>query len=211
MNVSKERFPQAQQAGRNPALAGHRQAGAAAEAEADHLHGRALEAQAEQTALMEGTPLDSQYGAALAAQVEAKHDQAERIEDRIESLIEQQASRMQQAQSNQPGFLSLPSARAKWQQQVAQQQSVMQRLQGRLEVVREIKDGMGIHGTRIEELATRKVRAQEPELVAGWEEMQRARREHEALQKKQEQEKRQKLEREQTQGRGLRYGLTQAR
>jgi hypothetical protein len=175
---------------------------------------RAQEAQAEQAALLEASPLESQYSAAFAAQVEAKHDQAERIEDRLENLIEQQASRLQQTQASQPGLFSRPGARAKWQSQVQQQQSAMQRLHGRLEAVREIKDGMGAHGPRIEELAHRKVRAQEPTLAKDWEEMREAERLHQALLRKQEQEKKQALERErrgENLGRGLRLGLTQAR
>lgn len=183
-------------------------------AQADALLERAQEAQAEQAALLEASPLESQYSAAFAAQVEAKHDQAERIEDRLENLIEQQASRLQQTQASQPGLFSRPGARAKWQSQVQQQQSAMQRLHGRLEAVREIKDGMGAHGPRIEELAHRKVRAQEPELAKDWEEMREAERLHQALLRKQEQEKKQALERErrgENLGRGLRLGLTQAR
>ncbi len=183
-------------------------------AQADALLERAQEAQAEQAALLEASPLESQYSAAFAAQVEAKHDQAERIEDRLENLIEQQASRLQQTQASQPGLFSRPGARAKWQSQVQQQQSAMQRLHGRLEAVREIKDGMGAHGPRIEELAHRKVRAQEPALAKDWEEMREAERLHQALLRKQEQEKKQALERErrgENLGRGLRLGLTQAR
>jgi len=157
--------------------------------------------------------LESQYSAAFAAQVEAKHDQAERVEDRLENLIELQASRLQQAQSSQPGILALPGARAKWQQKMQQQQSTMQRLQGRLETVREIKEGMGIHGPRIEELATRKLRAQEPELAKDWDDLREAQRQRQALLRKQEQEKKQVLEREQREhlGRGMRLGLSQAR
>jgi hypothetical protein len=182
-------------------------------AQADALLERAQEAQAEQTALLEASPLESQYSAAFAAQVEAKHDQAERIEDRLENLIEQQASRLQQTQASQPGLFSRPGARAKWQSQIQQQQSAMQRLHGRLEAVREIKDGMGAHGPRIEELAHRKVRAQEPGLAKDWEEMREAERLQQALLRKQEQEKKQALERErrgENLGRGLRLGLTQA-
>jgi hypothetical protein len=182
-------------------------------AQADALLERAQEAQAEQTALLEASPLESQYSAAFAAQVEAKHDQAERIEDRLENLIEQQASRLQQTQASQPGLFSRPGARAKWQSQIQQQQSAMQRLHGRLEAVREIKDGMGAHGPRIEELAHRKVRAQEPGLAKDWEEKREAERLHQALLRKQEQEKKQALERErrgENLGRGLRLGLTQA-
>lgn len=183
------------------------------ESQADGLVGRAQESQEEQAAQLEATPLESQYSAAFAVHVEAKHDQVERIEDRLEGLIERHASRMQQAQTNQPGMLALPGIRAKWHQQMQQQQQQMQRLQGRLEVVREIKDGMSIHGPRIEELATRKLRAQEPELASEWDEMREAQRRHVALIRKQEQEKRLQLEREQKQAvsRGLRLGLSQAR
>lgn len=181
-----------------------------AEAQADALVRRVQEALTEQTALLEATPLESQYIAAFAAQVEAKYDQAERIEWRIENLIELQASRLQQTQSSQPGLLALPGTRNKWQQQIQQQQGTMLRLQGRLETVREIKEGMGIHGPRIEELATRKLRAQEPELANDWDDMLEIQRQQQALQRKQEREKNQALEREQR-GQGMRLGLSQSR
>jgi hypothetical protein len=158
-------------------------------AQSDALLERAQEVEAEQTALLEASPLESQYSAAFAAQAEAKHDQAERIEDRLENLIEQHASRLQQKQTSQPSLFSFPGAHAKWQSQVQQQQSAMQRLHGRLEAVREIKDGIGARGPRVEELAHRKVRAQEPELAKEWEDMQQAARLHQALLRKHEQEK----------------------
>lgn len=207
--MSKPREQQQARQGLQP----NKQARLDAEAQADALLERAQEVQAEQTALFEATPLESQYSAAFAAQVEAKHDQAERIEDRLENLIEMQSSRLQLAQSSQPGIFALPGTRAKWQQQLQQRQSAMQRLQGRLEAVREIKEGMGVHGSRIEELATRKLRAQEPELAGGWDDMREAQRQHQSLLRKQEQEKKQALEQEQREqlGRGMRLGLSQAR
>ena len=193
-----------------PVVAPLKQAGFDAVAQADDLLESAQQSQAEQTALLEATPLESQYGAAFAAQVEAKHDQAERIEDRLENLIEQQASRLQRTQAGQPGLLSLPGARAKWNSQVQQQQSTLNSLHGRLETVREIKEGMGVHGTRIEELASRKLRAQEPELAKELDEMREAQRLHQALKRKQDQEKKQAVERE-TLGRGVRLSLAQTR
>lgn len=179
-------------------------------AEADSLLERARDAQAEQVALLEVTPLESQYTAVFAALVEAKHDQAARIGDKLENLIEQQAARLQVAQSQRPGLFALASKRAKWEQQIQQQQSTLQRLQGRLETVREIKEGMDVHGPRIEELATRKLRAQAPELARDWDGMQEARRLHEVLQRK---EKKRALEREQKAqlGRGLHLGMSQER
>ena len=167
----------------------NKQIGRDAETQTDTLLELAQEMQAEQTALLEATPLESQYSASFAALVEEKHDQAERIEDKLENLIDLQVSRLQQTQARQPGLFALPGARAKWQQQVQQQQNTVQRLHGRLETVREIKEGMGVHGPRIDELAIRKLRAQEPELASEWDDMQEAQRLHQTLQRKQEQEK----------------------
>jgi len=164
--------------------------------EADSLYQQALDSQSEQQTLLDTTPLASQYGAALAAQVEAKQDQVERIEDRLENVIEQQETKLHQIEARRPGFLALPSTKASWEAQVQQQQALLQRLHGRLDGVREIKDGMGLHGPRIEELAAKKLRQAEPELAEGWDEMRAAQRAHEALMRKKDQEKRAKIERE---------------
>lgn len=150
-----------------------------------------FDAEAQADGLLDTPSIESQYATALAAQVESKHDQVERIEDRLESLIEQQSSRLQQSRSQQPGLIALPSTRTKWQQQVQQQQSTMQRLQGRLETVREIKDGMGAHGPRIEEMATRRLRHLEPGLASDWDEQQEEQRRAVVLQRKKEIEQRQ--------------------
>jgi hypothetical protein len=189
----------------------NKQIGRDTETQTDALLELAQEMQAEQTALLESTPLESQYSAGFAALVEEKHDQAERIEDKLENLIDLQVSRLQQTQARQPGLFALPGARSKWQQLVQQQQNTMQRLHGRLESVREIKEGMGVHNPRIDELAIRKLRAQEPELASEWDDMQEAQRLHQAQQRKQTQEKKQVLEREQLSGSGLRLGLSQGK
>ena len=186
-----------------------KQVGIDAETQTNTLLELAQEAQAEQTALLEATPLESQYSASFAAFVEEKHDQVERIEDKLENMIELLVSRLQQTQAGQPGLFALPGARAKWQQQVQQQQNTMQRLHGRLETVREIKEGMGVHNPRIDELAIRKLRTQEPKLASEWDDMQEAQRLHQAMQRKQEQEKKQALEHEQLNRGGLRLGLSQ--
>ena len=179
--------------------------------EADSLLDRARDAQEELAAAVGAAPLESQYNAALAAQIEAKHDQAEGIEDRLEHLVEQQASRLQQTQARQPGLLALPGARARWQDSIQQQQASMLRLQNRLELVREIRDGMGLHGPRVEELATRKLRAQDPELADGWDELREAQRLHRQHQRRFEKEQKSALEREQhqAQGAGRSLSLTQ--
>lgn len=175
------------------------------EAQADSLVGRSRELQAEQFSLADSSAVESSYGAALAVQIEAKHDQIDRVEDRLEKLIEQQASKLQQCRSQQPGLIALPGTRARWQQQLDKQQSTMQRLQGRLEVVREIKDGMGVHGPRIEELATRKLRHQDPVLASEWDELQEAQRLNQAHQRRLQKEKEQREQ--QRVGAGLSHSL----
>jgi hypothetical protein len=147
----------------------------------------AREAESGQSSLIDSTPLESQYTAALAAQVDAKQDQTERIEDRLENLIELQSTRLQQVQVQQPGLLALPGTRQLWQQKLQQQQNTLQKLRVRLEAVREIKEGMGLHCPRIEELAAHKLRFKEPGMAADWVERQEAQRRHQALIRQQEQ------------------------
>jgi len=162
--------------------------------------------------LLEAAPLEQSYQETLSTYVQAKHDQVERIEDKIENLIEQQQARLQQTLTSQPGVFSRSGTKAAWQAQQMQQQARLQSLHGRLEVVREIKDGMGVHAPKIEELATRKLRAKEPGLASEFDEMQEAQRRHQALLRKQEQERKQKLQQDQQQlGRGQRLGLSQQR
>jgi hypothetical protein len=166
--------------------------------QADALVEQAEEVQGEQQVALETAPLASEYSVALAAQIEAKQDQAARIEDRLEGLIERQESQLMRIESKQPGLLALPGQRVSWQGQVQQQQALLQRLHTRLENVREIKDGMGLHAPRIEEMATLKLRAQQPELAEEWDEMREAARRHQAHMRKKEQERRQQLARERT-------------
>ena len=176
-----------------------------ADAQGDGLVERARELQAEQASLPEPSPVEAAYSAALANQLEAKHNQVERIEDKLENLIEQQASKLQQCRSQQPGLIALPGARSRWQQQLQQQQSTMQRLQGRLETAREIRDGMGVHGPRIEELATRKLRHQQPGLASEWDEVQEAQRLNLAHQRREQQERERR--KAQAVGAGLSHAL----
>jgi hypothetical protein len=209
VSAFKDRVQQQNQASTD----GVGQAGAEADEQAKSLLERALDVQAGQVAALEASPIDTQYRAALAVYVEAKHDQVERIEGKLENLIEVQASRLQQLQGQQPGMLALPGTRAKWQQQLLWQQITMQRLHDRLDSVREIEEGMGAGTPRIVELAERKLRAHDPGLAREWDEMMEAQRRHEALLRKREQGKKLAHERELREplGRGMRLGLSQAR
>ena len=160
----------------------------------------------EQQALLETTTptSDQSYQEALTVYVQAKHDQVERIEDRLENIIDRQQSKLQQSQATQPGMFSMPATKRAWQSQQAKQQARLKSLHTRLETVREIANDMGVHAPRIEELATRKLRDQEPELATKWDETQVARRHHEARMRMREKETK-KL----SQGGGLSLNLSQ--
>ena len=177
------------------------------DAAAEGLLAAAEATEAEQQAALEAAPLDQTYQEALALYVQAKHDQVERIEDRLENLIDRQQARLQQTQANQPGLLSRPGAKRAWQNQQMQQQARLQSLHVRLEAVREIKEGMGLHSPKVEELATRKMRAEKPELAADWDAMREAARRHQALQRREEQERKQAQALERP-GRSQSLGLT---
>ncbi|WP_347990322.1 IncP plasmid survival protein KfrC family protein [Methylomonas sp. AM2-LC] len=159
----------------------------------DDLVDTAQEVEREQQALLETTTpsTDQSYQEALSVYVQAKHDQVERIEDQIENLIDRQQSRLQQSQANQPGIFSMPGAKRAWQTQQSKQQARLQTLHTRLETVREIANDMGVHAPRVEELAARKLRAQEPGLAAEWDETQVARRQHDAMMRMKEKQAKQ--------------------
>lgn len=157
----------------------------------------------EQQAMLETTEaVDQTYQQSLENYVMAKEEQAGRLEDKIESLIEQQQAKLQQTQSTRPGIISLPGAKKSWQAQQAQQQARLNNLIDRLEAVREIKDGMGLHSPRIEELASRKLRFEQPGLAADWDEHSANLRREKLL--KQQEERKQ----EQTRTQGVKLGLS---
>lgn len=156
---------------------------------------------------MESASIESQFSTALATHVEAKHDQVERLENKLENLIERQTTRLQQVQAARPGRISLPGARQKWAQQVQREQNTIQRLQRRLEGIKEIREGMGLHSPRVEELALRKLRAESPQLVNDWQDLQEAQRRHQALMRDRGRAGRGRDRDDQEQGIGLRQSL----
>jgi hypothetical protein len=161
----------------------------------ENLLSAAQSLEGEQLAILESVPVEQVYQKALAEYVEAKHLQVERIEDRLEKLIDRQQARLQQSQANMPGFLSLPGTKRAWQIRQEQQQGRLQCLYSRLESVREIKEGIGLHSPKIEELAVRKLRGEQPELAEEWDDMQEAGRKHQLLMRQKDKERSQGRER----------------
>lgn len=156
----------------------------------------------EQQALLEAAPVEQVYEQMLAIYVQAKGDQVENLEHRLEILIDKQQTALQQIQGNSPEVLSMPGARRSWWAVQAQAQSRLQTLHSRLDLVREIREEMGVHSPKIEELATRKMRIAHPELAADWDSMREATRRHQLLQKQKE------TQRGLARGRGQSLGLS---
>ncbi|WP_020405846.1 IncP plasmid survival protein KfrC family protein [Hahella ganghwensis] len=144
--------------------------------------------EAEQESLLSASSLEATYRETLAVYVQSKNDQVDKIESRIMALINRQQSALQHLQARPPGVLSLPASRRAWQSRQVQQRSRIQVLHNRLDHVREIKEGMGLYSPKIEELATRKMRSQNPELASDWDFMRESLRRHQALLKRQNQE-----------------------
>lgn len=148
---------------------------------ASELYAGAERAEAEQESLIGGANLDQLYQEALASYVESKISQVGAIEDRLESLVDRQRDSLQSLRVNAPGLLSMPSAKRAWQSAQVVQQARLQQLTGRLSAVREIKEDMGLHSSKIEELATRKLRIENPGLASDWDFMRETERVRQAL------------------------------
>lgn len=132
-----------------------------------------------------------------------KTEQVERIEERLEGLIANQMVKIQSLQNARPGILSLPSSRQNWSMNVNQAQARLNMLQDRLEDVREIREGMGMNAPKLHELAMRKLRDQEPELIKKFDEVQTAVRVHQLHEKQRQQQK------QPSQSFGLKHSLSQ--
>lgn len=180
------------------------QFGANDQVEADALAIEAEQQERDQSAEVDrdaGHP-PATYENELQTHIEAKQQQVERIESRLETLIEQQEARLLQTQQNKPGLLAMPSTRNAWRERQEEQRARLQGLHARLERVQSLREGMSTHGPKLEELATRKLRTQNPELAAEWDESQaQARREQ--LEQRQAKKKGQ----QQAQGRSQTLGL----
>lgn len=157
--------------------------------ESENLAGFAKEIEKSQNSANFDESLDQKFQESFSEIIIAKQEQIERLENRLELLISEQEARVQLTQQKQPGMLSLPSTRAKWQEGLRHQQASLQRMNDRLEVVKDIKDTVTTTGSKIDAMARTKLRHQDPQLVDVWEEMQHARRLHETHLKRLQKEK----------------------
>ena len=111
-----------------------------------------------------------------APYAQQKHDQAMRIEKKLESRISQAQRALKQGDEHRPGVFSLPSTRRAWEATQADRKERIHQLKKRQNTVREIRTGMSASAPRIEELAARKMRARNPKMAANWDAMRKASR-----------------------------------
>lgn len=159
------------------------------EGRSKELVGTALEAQKELRGNINSSPLEEIYENALAVMAQVKFEQIDRLETRLEGLIDRQSAAQKQMMSQKPGFFAMFGAREKWHNAQAKTQARMHTLNTRLKTVRDIKEGMGLHSPLVVQMAQQKLKIEKPELVKGWEDMQEAQRQHQAKLRKEEQER----------------------
>jgi len=178
----------------------------------DSLLHQAENTASEQRALLENASLEQTLTATLKPYVEAKHSQIERIEARLGQVIEQQQNKMKQTKANPPKHKWLSSKKTKtantdaWYTRINQQQKRLYDLEYRQSLIGKIKVGTDSRFPTIDQLATKKMRREHPELAASWDAM----RESVRLKQQQERQQREKQaqQKEQSQGHSQGYSLS---
>ncbi len=138
------------------------------------IESAAVQQEREQQAFLDAASVEQAYQEVLASYVLEKQEQVILLEDRLESIVDRQRAILQRIQGKSPGRLALPNTKRAWAEQEQQSAQRLQQLSARLEHVREIRDGMGLHAPKIDELATRKLRIKNPELAESWGSMREA-------------------------------------
>jgi len=169
----------------------------------------------EQRALLENASLQQTLDNTLKSYVEAKHAQIGRLESKLGEAIERQQARVQQVEASPPKPKWYASGKSKaarhaaWQKQRNQQYARLDSLKSRQYRVGRIKDSTDTRHPNVEELATRKLRLEHPELAASWDSMREAvrRKEQQARLEQEKQEKQKQAQAEkQSQGQALTLG-----
>ncbi len=109
------------------------------------------------------------YQAALQTYLQANAQRIERIESRLETLIENQQSTLSELKAHEPGFLASRRAKSEWSASLETAQDRLQSLNNRLSRVEEVKEQSA-------ELAEEKMRGREPELANAWDQARQAER-----------------------------------
>jgi N12 class adenine-specific DNA methylase len=120
---------------------------------------------------MSGTPREATsdapgYQELLSRYIAGKRAQAARIDARLVEMIQAQHAKIGAADT--PKWWATPSTKQAWQENQARLDARLRSLSARLDAVRGIEKDNGLHGPKVEELATRKLRSRHPALTAAW-------------------------------------------
>ncbi len=126
-------------------------------AAAEAAQARAIEG--EQARLQsQGSSAGEGYNAALQTYLTANAERIERIESRLETLVENQEAALSELNAHPPGFFASRQTKAEWAANVERAQDRLQILNQRLDRVEDLE-------RRTEELAEERLRRREPELT----------------------------------------------
>ncbi|MDG6882835.1 Protein involved in cell division [Phocoenobacter uteri] len=120
----------------------------------------AMEAERQQNYLIE-----NQYTDSLTSVINEKNEQVKRLETKLSKLVSEATSQVNRLQSNKPSFFSMPSRKNKWNNIINAQKHIINVATRRLEAVHEIRDDMGLHSSKIENMAKKKLHFRDPCLV----------------------------------------------
>lgn len=98
------------------------------------------------------------YDSALRIYLQSNAERIERIESRLETLVENQEAALSELNAHPPGFFASRQTKAEWAASVERAQDRLQILSRRLDRVEDLEK-------RTEELAEEKLRRREPELT----------------------------------------------
>lgn len=107
--------------------------------------------------------LSNLYKETIAEYIQQKTAQVEALEDKLESIVNSEKTKLQNLESRSPGMLAMPGKKKQWKENCFQAQATLSRLAARLEKVREIKEGS--HQANITELARKKMVQENPKFV----------------------------------------------
>ncbi len=161
-------------------------------ARADGVQARAIEAE---QARLRDQSAGERYQGTLQTYLQANSQRIVRIENRLETLLENRQAALGELEMDRPGFFSSPGSKVAWAANRAALQDRQQTLQARLARVDELRE-------RSAELAEEKMRVREPELATAWDLARQAQRGQREEQRRERQASRQK-DRSQDRGREL--------
>ena len=124
--------------------------------------------------------VEQEYNDRFGVYVQEKAEQINRLESDLAEAIASEQRELEVIQQTRPGWSASKQARTQWRQRIAQHQARIAQLTVRLERVGKIKEAAGIYAeTKVQELAERKLRFDNPKLAEEWDKIQR--RERQAL------------------------------